>query len=248
MRETTAGPTTTLPPAIERGLNDFLVAARQTFEDRLVAAVLFGSAAEGRIRAMSDVNLAVVSRTYTRADAERLREPLTLAHAAIGLNAMFLAAEEIEAAAEAFAAKFADIRRRRRVLLGTDVFAGLVIPRAAEIHRLKQVLLNLVLRTRTAYALRGLHDDQVSILLADVAGPLRACAAALLELEGGTTVDGRAALAQVAGERYREPVALLSRVRQEGHLPPEDAASALFDLLELAQDLRLRAASLRSQA
>lgn len=248
MNETTTGPTTTLPPAIERALNDFLAVAREVFQDRLVAAVLFGSAAEGRIRATSDVNLAIVTLTYTREDADRLREPLTLAHAAVGLNAMFLAADEVPAAAEAFAAKFADIRRRRRVLLGPDVFADIVIPRDAEIHRLKQVLLNLVLRTRTAYALRGLRDEQASILLAELAGPLRACAAALLELEGAPAVDGRAALAQLAGQRYREPVALLSRARQEGHLPPEMAGPALFDLLELAQVLRLRAASLRSQA
>jgi hypothetical protein len=248
MSQTTATRPNDLPPAIARALNDFLAAAEESFGDRLVAAVLFGSAAEGRVRATSDVNLAIVTRTYTRDDAERLRAPLTLAHAAIALNVMFLAEDEVGAAAEAFAAKFADIRRRRKVLRGRDVFDGVTIPRAAEIHRLKQVLLNLVLRTRTAYALRGLRDEQVPVLLADLAGPLRSCAAALLELEGSPAPDGREALLAVAGPRFGAAVEALRHVRQEGRLPPEDAGQALFDLLDLAQQMRGRVAALRSEA
>jgi hypothetical protein len=248
MSQTTAPEPTELSPAITRALNDFVAVTRDVFGDRLTAAVLFGSAAEGRVRATSDVNLAIVTRTYTRDDAERLREPLTLAHAAVALNVMFLAEDEVGAAAEAFAAKFADIRRRRRVLHGRDVFADVVIPRAAEIHRLKQVLLNLVLRTRTAYALRGLRDEQVAVLLADLAGPLRACAAALLELEGAPAADGREALVRVAGARFGPSVDALVRVRREGRLAPEGAGQALFDLLELAQEMRRRVAALRSEA
>lgn len=248
MSQTNAPGPEPLPAAISQALNDFVAAVRDTFGDRLVAAVLFGSAAEGRLRAASDVNLAVVVRSYTREDAERLREPLTLAHAAIALNAMFLVEDEIAPAAEAFAAKFADIRRRRRVLHGRDVFEGLVIPREAEIHRLKQVLLNLVLRARTAYALRGLRDEQVAVLLSDIAGPLRACAAALLELEGEPATDVREALLRVASPRFREPVELIARVRREEAVPPDESARALFELMELAQHMRARAAALRRDA
>lgn len=248
MSQTTPNRPNDLPPPIARALNDFLAVVENTFGDRLVSAVLFGSAAEGRVRATSDVNLAIVTRTYTREDADRLREPLTLAHAAIALNVMFLVEDEVGAAAEAFAAKFADIRRRRQVLRGRDVFAGITIPRAAEIHRLKQVLLNLVLRARTAYALRGLRDEQVPVLLADLAGPLRSCAAALLELEGAPAADGREALLAVAGPRFRQAAETLTRARQEARLPPEDAGQALFELLELAQQMRGRVAALRSEA
>ena len=248
MSQTTPTRPDELPTAISRAINDFLDVVDGTFGDRLVSAVLFGSAAEGRVRATSDVNLAIVTRTYTRDDADRLREPLTLAHAAIALNVMFLAEDEVGAAAEAFAAKFADIRRRRKVLRGRDVFSGVTIPRAAEIHRLKQVLLNLVLRTRSAYAQRGLREEQVRVLLADLAGPLRSCAAALLELEGAPAADNREALVAVAGPRFRGAVETLTRARQEGPLPPDDAGQALFDLLELAQQMRGRVTALRSEA
>ena len=133
MSQTTPNRPNDLPPPIARALNDFLAVVEDTFGDRLVSAVLFGSAAEGRVRATSDVNLAIVTRTYTREDADRLREPLTLAHAAIALNVMFLVEDEVGAAAEAFAAKFADIigphAARHRLLVAiqpgppTEVYA-----------------------------------------------------------------------------------------------------------------------------
>jgi predicted nucleotidyltransferase len=116
MSETAAAPE--LPAAVEQALDAFVEALRETFGERLVSVTLFGSAAEGRLRAASDVNVAVVTRTFTPEDAVRLREPLALAHAAVDLRAMLLRADEVPAAAEAFAAKFADIRRRRFVLAG----------------------------------------------------------------------------------------------------------------------------------
>ena len=51
--------------------------------------------------------------------------------------------------------KFADIVRRHRVLHGVDPFAGVTISRAAAVTRVRQVLLNLVLRLRASYALRS---------------------------------------------------------------------------------------------
>jgi hypothetical protein len=72
---------------------------------------------------------------------------------------MFLLATEVPAAMEAFAAKFADVLRRRRVLFGDDPFAGRTIPRAAEIARLRQVLLNLILRLRAAYVSDGDREE-----------------------------------------------------------------------------------------
>ena len=97
---------------------------------------------------------------------------------------MFLLREEVEPATQAFAQKFADVLRRRRVLYGADPFAGVAIPRAALIARLAQVLLNLTLRLRAVYVERSLREEQVARAIADAAGPLRTCAASILELEG----------------------------------------------------------------
>jgi predicted nucleotidyltransferase len=219
-------------------------AARSAFADDLVSVVLFGSAAEGRLRATSDVNLVLVLRAFPAPAAERLADPLRAAQAAIRLAPLFLLDSEIAAAAEAFAAKFADIRRRRRVLLGPDPFAALVIPRAAEVARVRQVLLNFTLRTRAAFTAAAGREEQLARLVAEAAGPLRTCAAALLELEGRPPGSPRAALEQAAGEEFREALARLSEAREAGRLPPGVAGPILWRLVELAERLRSRAEAL----
>lgn len=140
----TSGPATAdLPAPVERVLRDFVDAARDAFGPDLRSIVLYGSAAEGRLRRTSDVNVIVVLHAFDPARADRLREPLRVAQTAVRLAAMFLLESEIGAAAEAFAVKFADVLRRRRVLHGDDLFAHLAIGRPAEIARLRQVLHNL---------------------------------------------------------------------------------------------------------
>ena len=111
---------------------------------------------------------------------------------------MFLLEEEIEAAVTAFAQKFADILRRRCVVYGADPFAEVSVPRDAIITQLKQVLLNLILRLRELYVLRSLREEQIALVIADMAGPLRSCAATLCELEGQSAVSPKEALAQIA--------------------------------------------------
>src|SRR5437867_3252548 len=132
-----------LPRDVVRVLSDFVDAAREAFDDDLLSVILYGSAAEGALRLTSDVNVILVLRAFDRTKADRLHGPLQVAQAAIRLAAMFLLQDEIVAAARAFAQKFADILRRRRVLFGEDSFLGLAIPRSALVVRLDQVLLNL---------------------------------------------------------------------------------------------------------
>ncbi len=171
-----------------------------------------------------------------------------MAQAAVRLAAMFLLESEVGAAAEAFAVKFADVLRRRRVLHGDDPFAHLAIGRPAEIARLKQVLLNLTLRLRAAYVLRSLREEQLALVVADAAGPLRACAATLLELEGQPAPSPKEALARVAGSLGQAgsdgALANLSVARERRLLPPGVAAATLFRLIELAQRMSARAARL----
>jgi len=111
---------------------------------------------------------------------------------------MFLLESEIPAAVECFAQKFADILRRHRVIFGRQVFADTQVPRAPEIFRLRQILLNLTLRLREAYVSRGQRAEQVVRILVDALGPLRAASATLLELEGAPNSGSDAALKAVA--------------------------------------------------
>jgi predicted nucleotidyltransferase len=236
-----------LPAAAARILGDFVQACREAFGDRLRSVVLYGSAAEGRLRSTSDLNVIVVLRAFSQPEVDRLREPLRVAQAAARLAPMFLLEDEIPEAARAFAAKFADVLHRRRVVHGDDPFAGVVIPREAEIARLRQVLLNLALRLRALYALRSLREEQLVLVIADAAGPLRSCAALILELEDGASLPPKEALARLAasaGPESAEAVEGLSQAREERRLPPGAAGPTLFGLIDLAESMRARARAL----
>lgn len=233
-----------LPGDVARALDDFVAAAREAFGDRLESVVLYGSAAEGALRATSDVNVILVLSAFERDRADRLREALAVAHAAVRLTAMFLLAEEVAGAAEAFAQKFDDVRRRHRVLWGRDPFAALAPSRAALVARLDQVLLNLTLRMRAAYVERSLREEQLVAVVADAAAPLRTAAASLLELEGRPAASPKAArrgvAAAVAGPLAEATLVRMSQARETGTLPPGVAGDTLLELITVARGLRAR--------
>ena len=237
---------TALPPDVARALDDFVTGARTAFAESLVAIVLYGSAAENALRPSSDVNVIVVLEEFDAARAQRLRPAATVAHAAVNLSAMYLLREEVPAVAAAFAQKFADVRRRRRVLYGEDVFAALDVPRHALVTRLDQVLLNLMLRLRAAYVRRGQHEEQLVGIVADATGPLRTSAASLLELEGQATRSPKDALLRLAasfGPDWAPVLARLSQAR-ERTLDPGEAPATLMRLVELARLMRERVRAL----
>ena len=239
----------TLPPNVGRVLTGFVEEAQRVFDHDLRAVVLYGSGAEGKLRATSDVNVLLVLSEFDQKRADQLREPLRLAQAAIRLRAMFLLESELQPATEAFAVKFADIIRRRRVLYGDDPFDGISVSRDDAIVRLKQALLNLTLRLREAYIARGLREEQLVAMISDMAGPLRSCAATLLELEGSPAESLTEALHQVAaslpdGSARAEEVSLISEARQKKSLAQGVAAPTLFHLIELARSMWTRAAAL----
>src|SRR5215204_137654 len=137
-----------LPPDIAATLGEFRAQSVESFGDSLKSLLLFGSAAEGRLRATSDVNLVMVFSHLDLVRVKAWRSQVELLVAAIDLQPLILLEDEIEAAAEAFAVKYFDIVHRRRVLHGTDPFATLKISDEALQRRVAQVLLNLALRLR----------------------------------------------------------------------------------------------------
>jgi predicted nucleotidyltransferase len=107
-----------LPEAVRTTLNEFTAAAQEAFAEDLLSVVLFGSAAEGRLRATSDVNVVLVLRRVDPRKLEAIGEAYRFAHAAIRLSAMFILESEIGVTKDAFAVKLADIIARHQVLYG----------------------------------------------------------------------------------------------------------------------------------
>jgi len=227
-----------LAPEIAQGLDEFVAVARESFGDDLISAVLFGSAAEGRLRSSSDVNLILLLKRFETKRADMVRDAFRAAHAAMRLDVMFLLESEIGPVMDAFALKFSDILMRRRVLLGPDPFADLVIPPESVRQRTIQVLLNLMLRMRERYALVSLREEQLVLVAADVAAPLRVCAASILSLEGRPAASPREALALLLTEsgepRVDEVIRLIDAVRRKKTLPPGAAALLIRSLMGFA--------------
>ena len=231
-----------LPEEIQRHLDLFVAAAQTAFGDDLAAAVLFGSAADGQVRATSDVNLLLLLKRFTPQTADALRGSLRLAHAAIDLQVMFLLERELTQAADAFAVKFADIIARHRVLLGNDPFASLHTSRDAMLRRLRQVLLNQQVRMRERYMLVSLNEEQLAGAIADVAGPLRSAAASLAQLEGKPAQSGKQAL-EAFVEQLGEPalhtaLQAMSTARETARLAPGQAMPAFTSLMAITERLR----------
>jgi len=237
-----------LPPSITEPLDAFVAAAKRTFESDLRSVILYGSAAEGRLRASSDINMLLVLKRFDRERVDGIREPFRSAHAAIRLDIMFLLDSEIAQASEAFAVKFADILVRHRVLFGDPPFAGVSIPREATIRRLRQVLLNLRLRLRERYALVSLREEQLASIIADNAGPIRASAATVLKLEGRETASPKEALrlftADLPGGPWPPILDRISEAREHLSIEPGSGASLIFQLMELTVRLEERVAKL----
>jgi hypothetical protein len=232
-----------LPDDVRRVVDNLVESARTSFGETLRSVVLYGSGAEGRLRATSDINLLfVLSRFGSEVDG--FREPFRFAQAAANVTAMFLLEEELSDAAQAFAQKFADIERRHLVLYGEDLVSRIDIPRPALVRRVQQVLLNLTLRLRGSYVEQSLREEQCALTVAEAAGPLRTSAALILELEGRGALAPKEALETVVRElgdaRLEELLPQISEARERRVLPSGRAAAILFATLELARALHER--------
>ena len=78
-----------LPENVASVLADFTRSALQAFGADLKSIILYGSGAEARLRAASDVNLLLVLSSFDAAKADAIRGPFGVARAAIRMTAMF---------------------------------------------------------------------------------------------------------------------------------------------------------------
>jgi hypothetical protein len=237
----------TLPAEVRAWLSQVSQALVDSLGAELQGLVLFGSAAEGLMRASSDVNLLVVLRRF---DPERVASASTVlqdAAAAVELHPMFVLASELPLAAESFSVKFDDIAHRHVILYGMDPLEALTIPRAPLVRRLQQVLFNLTVRLRTLYAVGRAREESLAAVIADTAAPLRRSAYAILELRGDRPSSPKAALESLASELggdWTQDLQSLSKAREELRLDPGMAANLILRLAELSEFLRHQAASL----
>ena len=129
------------------------------------------------------------------------------------------------------------------MLYGKDVFSGIAIDHERKLFRLRQMLPNLTLRLRGSCISHGQQPEQVTRILADLAGPLRAAAATLLELEGHTS-ETSTALTSLAAS-FGEPAAAIAQSILAAHqgisTEKEKSADILFQAIALIRQIAARA-------
>jgi hypothetical protein len=222
------------------GLQAFVAIARETFVEHLHSVVLFGSGAEDRLRAVSDLNLILVLTAYQLERAAAFGKQSAPQRVALRIQCMFILQSEVEEASRVFAVKFSDISRRHRVLWGEDVFGKLEISRKARIFDVREGLLNLELRLRAQWVSHAAFPDQLRHAAAEFAGGLRACASELLALEKTPAASPHEALVIIAGE----PLADLSSARMGAGLDVASSEQLFRRLMQLAGSMRERAGRL----
>ena len=223
-----------LPPDIINVLDQVILDARASLGDDLDSIVLFGSAAEGRLRPASDINVIIVLNRFDEKTMLAWRPALQVSAAAIDLQPMLLLKDELQEASEAFAVKFSDVLTRRRVLFGNDPFEQLSISRSAVIRRAQQVLLNLTIRLRHALVL--FNESGQTHVIVDSIGPLRAATMVLLQLEGhaiGTPREAFATIATELGSEWQPTIEHLREMREQGLVIDPHAAHTLHAMSAL---------------
>lgn len=223
-----------LPADVVDALDEFASVSVETFGDALKSILLFGSAAEGRMRVTSDVNVLMVFSALDVARVEAWRAQVESLAAAIDLKPLVLLEDEIVAAADAFAVKYFDILHRRRVLHGLDPFASLSISHEALGRRVAQVLLNLTLRLRQSLLLHNDHAHTHD--LAEAVGPLRASAVALREIAGQSSLPPKEALLELASKHGAKAlIERMQELREKGDPVAPDSLRLLAQLIDFAR-------------
>lgn len=234
-----------MPDQVREVLGVFVDAAKEVFGPTLRSIILFGSAAEGRLRKTSNINLIVFLSELEPPRLAQLRPALRVAHAAAGIEPMFVLESEAPVFIENLGLKSTDVLRTRTVLFGSDPFLGLELSRDLVLRQLTQAVFQLRLRLRNQYVSRGMREEQLAIAIADAAGPLRSIAAAVLELDR-IPFESRKAALEVLVKELRSPdtdvLARISEARERAALPPGIADAVLLQLLALCDriDLRLK--------
>jgi len=245
-------PTPALPETTQKTIGEFVLAARTAFETNLSAVVLYGSAAEGKQRPTSDVNVILVLSSFERSQVDAIRQTLRLAQSSVQLNVMFLLRDEILAAAQSFAPKFADVLRRRAILYGEDPFSGISVPRDAEIRQLRQQLLNLTLRMRSTYAARSLREEQLAIFLANSVGAIRSLAQILLDLQGRPASSQQEAFLRIGDElglpEWNGALQAIDQIQATQIGEAGVAAKVYLQVLDCVQRMRAKAETIGGEA
>jgi len=153
---------------MQQQLSDLTERLKQTFGDRLVSAILYGSAAAGDWNEHhSDLNVLCVLSTITPREL-RESEPVIRWWREQGHPPpLLMTPEEVRGSTDCFAIEFHDMKEHRRVLIGRDVIEDLVIDRSFYRAQVEHELRSKQIRLRQKAAETLTDRDRLIRLLID---------------------------------------------------------------------------------
>jgi hypothetical protein len=209
---------------LDQVLADLLEKLKAAFQERLVSAILYGSAAVGDWHHQtSDLNVLCVLDRITPEELAK-SEPVFRWWREKGQpSPLLLTSEEVGASTDCFAMEFHDMREHRRVLYGSDMIQGLTVEdrfyRAQVEHELRSKQIRL--RQKAAELLSD-HKRLVK-LLTDSISTFCVLGRHALVLSGNPPrwkkSEILAALPSVTGSSFDTCNAILA-LRQSGSVPP----------------------------
>lgn len=218
---------------MEDKLNDLTARLKGRFSDRLVSAILYGSAATGDWNhKVSDLNvLCVLAEVSSRELSES--EPIFKWWREQGNPPPLLMSErEVRGSADCFPMEFQDMQAHRRVLAGSDVIAEVQIDRTFYRAQVEHELRSKLLRLRQKAAEVLSRPEALAKLLIDSVSTFCVLGRHALLLAGReqrwTKRDIVADMAKVLGIRFDGFNGVLA-LRAEGKISGDLNLVALFE-------------------
>jgi hypothetical protein len=150
----------------EKELRELIQRLSEVAGDNLVAAVLYGSAADHEFHeGHSDLNVLCLVRHSTGAELTRL-QPVCLWWLQKGHPApLIFTLQELHDSADVFAIELLDMKQRHVVLFGEDFLNSLDVPMSQHRLQVERELRTSVVRLRQAYlSLRGTRDEIAGLM------------------------------------------------------------------------------------
>src|SRR5437016_6475598 len=153
-------------------LEQFAAAVAAALSDRLVALLLYGSAARGtHVPGRSDVNTLLICDAVDETLFARLEQPVREWGRSVHPAPIILREREWQTSADAFAIEYEDMREAHRLLAGRDPWRGVTVQREHLRRQLEHELMGKLVRLRQAYAaLRGDPKQLAQVLVRSAAG------------------------------------------------------------------------------
>lgn len=193
----------TLPPQVQKGLEDFSQGLRETLGDNLAAVILYGSAALGDyIPGRSDLNVLVVLENASVGKLKQATKVVQQTRRKHSIEPRFMSVEEIRNATDVLPMSFLDMQENYAVLHGQDVLADLVISRENLRLQCESQLRVILLRMRHRF-LYSIRDRQrLRTILSESFTKFLHILKTLYRLEGESPPTNKADIVAGAAARY----------------------------------------------